>query len=149
MRFKATMSAISAPSDTRGRTCRRRSLTGEERCRIQQRKDVGSHRDGGKAKEREKEEANSPKFLPGPHFLGTGGVFLLDQYNGKPELAEILQNGSELNQLHKQQQLANGTIPLRTRQLEGLVSGPDSTSGLSPEARAYERSAETHDECRS
>ena len=48
--------------------------------------------------EREKEEANSPEILPGLRLPGTGGVFLLDQYNGKPELAEILQNGSELNQ---------------------------------------------------
>src|SRR6516165_4311149 len=48
--------------------------------------------------EREKEEANSPEVLPGLRLPGTGGVFLLDQYNGKPELAEILQNGSELSQ---------------------------------------------------
>jgi hypothetical protein len=48
--------------------------------------------------EREKEEANSPEIQPGLRLPGTGGVFLLDQYNGKPELSEILQNGSELNQ---------------------------------------------------
>jgi len=48
--------------------------------------------------EREKEEANSPEILPGLRLPGTGGVFLLDQFNGQPELAEILQNGSELNQ---------------------------------------------------
>ena len=48
--------------------------------------------------EREKEEANSPEILPGLRLPGTGGVFLLDQFNVKPELAEILQNGSELNQ---------------------------------------------------
>jgi hypothetical protein len=48
--------------------------------------------------EREKEEANSPEVLPGLRLPGSGGVFLLDQYDGKPELAEILQNGSELNQ---------------------------------------------------
>lgn len=47
--------------------------------------------------EREREEANSPEILPGLKLPGTGGVFLLDQFNGKPELAEILQNGSELN----------------------------------------------------
>src|SRR5208283_4474708 len=47
---------------------------------------------------REKEEANSPEVLPGLRLPGTGGVFLLDQFEGKPELAEILQNGSELNQ---------------------------------------------------
>jgi hypothetical protein len=48
--------------------------------------------------EREKEEANSPEVLPGLRLPGTGGVFLLDHYDGRPELAEILQNGSELNQ---------------------------------------------------
>jgi hypothetical protein len=48
--------------------------------------------------EREKEEVNSPEVLPGLRLPGTGGVFLLDQFEGKPELAEILQNGSELNQ---------------------------------------------------
>ena len=48
--------------------------------------------------EREREEANSPEILPGLRLPGTGGVFLLDQFGGKPELAEILQNGSEINQ---------------------------------------------------
>jgi hypothetical protein len=48
--------------------------------------------------EREKEEANSPEIVPGLRLPGTGGVFLLDQFDGKPELAEILQNGSEVNQ---------------------------------------------------
>lgn len=48
--------------------------------------------------EREKEEANSPEILPGLRLPGTGGVFLLDDFGGKPELAEILQNGSEINQ---------------------------------------------------
>ena len=48
--------------------------------------------------EREREEANSPEVTLGLRLPGTGGVFLLDQYDGKPELAEILQNGSELNQ---------------------------------------------------
>lgn len=48
--------------------------------------------------EREREEANSPEILPGLRLPGTGGVFLLDQFNGRPELVEILQNGGEINQ---------------------------------------------------
>ena len=48
--------------------------------------------------EREAEEANSPEIAPGLRLPGTGGVFLFETYNGKQEAAEILQNGSEVNQ---------------------------------------------------
>lgn len=57
--------------------------------------------------EREKEDANSPQIAPGLHLPGSGGVFLLDQYQGKPELAEIVQNGSELNKNSKKSVLRN------------------------------------------
>src|SRR3974377_200069 len=43
-----------------------------------------------KKEEREKEEANSPEISPGMRLSGTGGVFLFDQYRGKPQLAEII-----------------------------------------------------------
>jgi hypothetical protein len=46
--------------------------------------------------EREKEEANSPEIASGLRLPGSGGVFLFDQYQGRPELAEIVQNGSEV-----------------------------------------------------
>ncbi len=47
--------------------------------------------------EREKEEANSPEIAPRLRLPGTGGVFLFESFQGQPELAEILQNGSELS----------------------------------------------------
>lgn len=62
--------------------------------------------------EREKEDANSPQIAPGLHLPGTGGVFLFDQYQGKPELAEIVQNGSELNKNNGKSVLRSTINPL-------------------------------------
>ena len=62
--------------------------------------------------EREKEDANSPQIAPGLHLPGSGGVFLFDQYQGKPELAEIVQNGSELNKNSKKSVLRSTINPV-------------------------------------
>lgn len=61
--------------------------------------------------EREAEEANSPEIAPGLRLPGTGGVFLFETYNGKPEAAEILQSGSEVNQNKKKSVLRSAINP--------------------------------------
>ena len=61
--------------------------------------------------EREAEEANSPEIAPGLRLPGTGGVFLFETYNGKQEAAEILQNGSEINQSKKKNVLRAAINP--------------------------------------
>ncbi len=60
--------------------------------------------------EREKEESNSPEIEPGLKLPGSGGVFLLDQFQGKPELAEIVQNGSELNKSEKKRSVLRSAV---------------------------------------
>jgi hypothetical protein len=62
--------------------------------------------------EREAEEANSPEIVPGLKLPGTGGVFLFEAYNGKQEAAEILQNGSEVNQSKKKNVLRSAINPM-------------------------------------
>jgi len=74
--------------------------------------------------EREREEANSPEILPGLRLPGTGGVFLLDQLNGKPELAEILQNGSELNQGSNKKNVLRSAIPIGSSKHSFELRGP-------------------------
>jgi len=75
--------------------------------------------------EREKEEANSPEISPGLRLPGTGGVFLLDQLDGKPELAEILQNGSELNQrADKKSVLRTAINPIGSSKHSFELKGP-------------------------
>jgi hypothetical protein len=60
---------------------------------------------------RQKEEANSPQIAPGLNLPGSGGVFLLDELKGKPELAEIIQNGSEANKNAKKNVLRSAIEP--------------------------------------
>ena len=74
--------------------------------------------------EREKEEANSPEILPGLRLPGTGGVFLLDEFNGQPELVEILQNGSELNQANKKSVLRTAINPIGSSKHPFELKGP-------------------------
>jgi hypothetical protein len=61
--------------------------------------------------EREAEEANSPEIAPGLRLPGSGGVFLFEAYNGKQEAAEIVQNGSEVNQSKKKNVLRSAINP--------------------------------------
>jgi hypothetical protein len=65
---------------------------------------------------REKEEANSPEIAPGVNLPGTGGVFLFDQFQGKPEVAEIVQNGSEPSKDAKKSVLRSAISPLSAKQ---------------------------------
>jgi hypothetical protein len=62
--------------------------------------------------EREAEEANSPEIAAGLRLPGSGGVFLFESYKGKPEAAEILQNGSEVNQNKKKNVLRAALNPI-------------------------------------
>jgi hypothetical protein len=63
--------------------------------------------------EREKEEANSPEIAPGVRLPGTGGIFLADQFRGRPELAEIVQNGSDVDKAsRKKNALRSAVNPL-------------------------------------
>ena len=47
--------------------------------------------------ERQEEEAKSPTVAPGLRLPSQGGVFLLDDYQGQKQLAELVQSGSEIN----------------------------------------------------
>ncbi len=84
--------------------------------------------------EREQEEANSPEVAPGLRLPGSGGVFLFDTYNGKPEAAEILQNGSEVNQNKKQNVLRSSINPFagskQSFELKGAHAQIQAHSGL-------------------
>jgi hypothetical protein len=49
------------------------------------------------AAERKDEEARAPTIAPGLKLPSPEGVFLLDIYQGKPELNRLLQNGADIN----------------------------------------------------
>jgi hypothetical protein len=73
--------------------------------------------------EREEEEANSPEIFPGLRLPGTGGVFLFETYNGTPEAAEILQNGSDLNANKKQNVLRSTVNPVASKKASFELKG--------------------------
>jgi hypothetical protein len=73
---------------------------------------------------REKEAANSPQVAPGVRLPGSGGVFLLDEFQGKPELAEIVQNGGEVNKGLTKKSLLRSTIdPLASTEQAFEIKG--------------------------
>jgi len=73
--------------------------------------------------EREKEAANSPEIAPGLNLPGSGGVFLLDVFQGKAELAEIVQNGSEVNKGAKKSVLRAAINPLASNKRAFEIKG--------------------------
>ncbi len=47
--------------------------------------------------EKKEEEARSPTVAAGLRLPSNGGIFLLDDYRGQKQLAEVVQSGSEIN----------------------------------------------------
>jgi len=60
--------------------------------------------------EREKEDANSPEIAPGLRLPGSGGVFLADSFAGHPEVAEVVQNGSDVDKSARKKNVLRGAV---------------------------------------
>jgi hypothetical protein len=76
--------------------------------------------------ERAEEEALSPHVLPGLQLPEEGGVFLLDTYEGNPELVPIEQRGGSVNKNMKRNVLRSAVNPIASAHQTVEVPGKHS-----------------------
>jgi hypothetical protein len=62
--------------------------------------------------ERKAEQARSPQVAPGLRLPDEGGIFLLDTYQNRPQLAELQQSGGEVDKNTKSNILRSAINPL-------------------------------------
>lgn len=75
-------------------------------------------------KEQQEEDANAPTVSPGLKLPPTGGIYLLDVYQNKPELNELEQNGADVK-THKAGNILRATInPIASAKQTIELAGP-------------------------
>lgn len=74
--------------------------------------------------DKKEEEARTPEVAPNLRLPDTGGVYVLDQYHGRPELIEVQQATSELNTDTKGNILRAAINPLASAKQKIEVPGP-------------------------
>ena len=79
------------------------------------------------AKERAEEDANTPLVSPGIRLPDTEGVFLLDTFQGKPELNGLHQNGADVNKNTTGNILRAAINPLAGSKQSIEIKGPHAT----------------------
>jgi hypothetical protein len=84
--------------------------------------------------DRAEEEAVSPTVAPGLRLPDSGGIFLFEQFSGKPQLVELVQNGTDINK-HMGKNILRSVInplptgPRQTVELKGTRARVQSHTG--------------------
>lgn len=80
--------------------------------------------DAEEAKEGAEEEAKTPTVSPGIKLPLTGGIWMLDVYQGRPELSELIQNGADINKNMAGNILRGAINPLAGNKQTVELKGP-------------------------